>query len=127
MASLVLDAHNLVSHAEDKIFKAYDDQKFLIDKNSSITNIDVIHENFNSNRITEKALFQPSGLTTRESIDNMLKSGTIFLGLLKRDIVSTFEGTNFDEFFTTTLKFIEYIVLTSTIVITAVWLLAPLM
>ena len=102
MASLVLDSHRLVSHAESKIFKAYDDQKFLIDKNSSITNIDVISENFNFNRISEKSLFQPSGLTTTESIYNILKSSTVFLRLLRRDVTSTFQGTNFDEFFSTT-------------------------
>ena len=127
MASLVLDSHRLVSHAEEKIFKAYDNQKFLIDNNSSITNIDVIHENFNFNRISEKALFQPSGLTTTESIYNILKSSTVFLRLLRRDIVSTFQGTNFEEFFSTTLKLIEYIVLTCIIVISLVWLFSPVL
>ena len=127
MASLVLDSHRLVSHAEEKIFKAYDNQKFLIDNNSSITNIDVIHENFNFNRISEKALFQPSGLTTTESIYNILKSSTVFLRLLRRDIVSTFQGTNFEEFFSTTLKLIEYIVLTCIIVISLVWLFSPIL
>lgn len=127
MASLVLDSHRLVSHAEEKIFKAYDNQKFLIDNNSSITNIDVIHENFNFNRISEKALFQPSGLTTTESIYNILKSSTVFLRLLRRDIVSTFQGTNFEEFFSTTLKLIEYIVLTCIVVISLVWLFSPVL
>ena len=127
MASLVLDSHRLVSHAEEKIFKAYDDQKFLIDKNSSITNIDVISENFNFNRISEKALFQPSGLTTTESIYNILKSSTVFLRLLRRDITSTFQGTNFDEFFSTTLKLVEYIVLTATVVVALIRLIAPLL
>ena len=126
MASLVLDSHRLVSHAEEKIFKANDDQKFFIDKNSCVTNIDVIHENFNFNRISEKALFQPSGLTTTESIDHMLKESAIFMRLLRRDIESTFQGTHFDEFFSTTLKFLEYIVLTATIVVSLMWLLSPL-
>ena len=127
MASLVLDSHRLVSHAEEKIFKAHDDQKFFIDKNSCVTNIDVIHENFNFNRISEKALFQPSGLTGTESIDNMFKENAIFMRLLRRDIASTFQSTHFDEFFSTTLKLVEYIVLTATIIISLMRLLAPLM
>ena len=127
MASLVLEAHKLVARAEEKIFKANDDNKFLIDNNSSITNVDIIHENFNSNRISEKALFQPSGLTTTESIYNILKDNTIFLRLLRRDIVFTLQSVNFNEVFTTTLQLLEYIVLTSTVVITLVRLIAPLL
>jgi hypothetical protein len=54
MATLVFEAHELVKTAEDEIFKAYDSQKFLIDKNSSITNVDVISDLFDSKRISEK-------------------------------------------------------------------------
>ena len=54
MATLVFEAHELVKTAEDEIFKAYDSQKFLIDKNSSVTNVDVISDLFDSKRISEK-------------------------------------------------------------------------
>ena len=44
MASIVLEGHALIKKAEAEILQAYDSQKFLIDKNSSVTNIDVIYE-----------------------------------------------------------------------------------
>jgi hypothetical protein len=44
MASIVLEGHALIKKAEAEILQAYDSQKFLIDKHSSVTNIDVIHE-----------------------------------------------------------------------------------
>jgi hypothetical protein len=72
MAALVLDSHSLVKKAEEQIFSTYDSQKFLIDKNSSVTNIDVLSDSFDTNRISEKAVFQPAGLTTTESIFHML-------------------------------------------------------
>jgi len=64
MATLVFEAHELVKNAESEIFKAYDSQKFLIDENSSVTNIDVINDIFDSKRISEKATLQSSSLTT---------------------------------------------------------------
>jgi hypothetical protein len=54
MATLVFESHALVKTAEAEIFKAYDSQKFAIDKNSSVTNIDVINDIFDSKRISEK-------------------------------------------------------------------------
>jgi len=72
MAALVFESHELVKTAEAEIFKAYDSQKFAIDKNSSITNIDVINDIFDSKRISEKGKLQASSLTTSESVLNML-------------------------------------------------------
>jgi hypothetical protein len=43
------------------------------------------------------------------------------------DIISIFKATNFDEFFSTTLKYIEYIALTATIVVSLIRLFAPLL
>jgi hypothetical protein len=63
MAALVFSAHELVKNAETEIFNSYDSQKFLIDKNSSVTNIDVINDIFDSKRISEKAALQASSLT----------------------------------------------------------------
>lgn len=72
MAALVFDAHELAKNAEAEIFKAYDSEKFLIDKNSSVTNIDVINDLFDSKRISEKGKLQSSSLTPSESILNAL-------------------------------------------------------
>jgi hypothetical protein len=72
MAAMVLDAHALVTEVENRIFEANKDKSFLIDKNSSVSNIDVLSEYFNLNKISEKAKFQSSGLTASENMFNML-------------------------------------------------------
>ena len=127
MATLVFEAHQLVKTAEAEIFKAYDDQKFLIDKNSSITNIDVINDLFDSKVISEKGALQASSLTPGESILNMLWPSAVFLKLLKRDIVHTFKSTSADEIFSVVMNLIEYFVLTGIIVLSILWLIAPLL
>lgn len=126
MAALVFSAHELVKNAEDEIFKAYDAQKFLIDKNSSVTNIDVINDLFDTKRINEKGALQASSLTPGESVLNLLWPATVFLKLLKRDIVHTFKSTSADEIFGVVMNLIEYFVLTGIIVLSILWLIAPL-
>ncbi len=126
MATLVLDSHILVKKAEEQIFSTYDSQKFLIDKNSSVTNIDVLSDSFDTSRISEKAIFQPAWLTTNESIFHMLWSKGVFFKLLKHDILSTFESTSFEDFFTVVMNLIEYMVITATVVISLLWLFWPL-
>ena len=126
MAALVFSAHELIKNAEDEIFKAYDSQKFLIDKNSSVTNVDVISDLFESKRISEKGALQASSLTPAESALNILWPTTVFLKLLKRDIVYTFKNTSADEIFRVVMDFIEYFVLIGIIVLSILWLIAPL-
>ena len=126
MATLVFESHALVKTAEAEIFKAYDSQKFAIDKNSSVTNIDVINDIFDSKRISEKWALQASSLTTGESMLNMLWPATVFLKLLKRDIIHTFKTTSADEIFGVVMDMVEYFVLTAIIVLSILWLIAPL-
>ena len=126
MAALVFDAHQLIKNAEAEIFKAYDSQKFLIDKNSSVTNIDVINDMFDSKRISEKGILQASSLTPSESVLNMLWPAMVFLKLLKRDIVYTFKNTSADEIFDVVMNMVEYFVLIWIIVLSILWLIAPL-
>ena len=125
MAALVFNAHELIKTAEDEIFKAYDSQKFLIDKNSSVTNIDVINDLFDSKRISEKGALQASSLTTGESLLNLLWPAAVFLKLLKRDIVFTFKNSSADEIFGVVMDFMEYFVLIGIIVLSILWLIAP--
>ena len=68
MSSLVLDSHALLEKAEDEIFKANEQNKFLISSNTAVTNIDVLREYFSSNRISEKKILNATGLDTHESI-----------------------------------------------------------
>lgn len=126
MATLVFEAHELVKTAEDEIFKAYDSQKFLIDKNSSVTNVDVISDLFDSKRISEKWALKASSLSTSESILNLMWPVTVFLKLLKRDIVNTFKSSTAGEIFSVVMNLIEYLVLTVIIVLSILWLIAPL-
>lgn len=123
MAALVLDVHSLLLKAEKEIFDAHNDNKFLIDKNSSVTNMDIISENYTTNRIKEKYLFQPQWLTTRESFDNMVWPSATFIKLLEKDIIYTFQSASKEEFFDVTMNIIEYITLSWTVVATLTWLI----
>ena len=60
MASLILDSHILLERAENEIFAANEQNKFLIDQNSFVTNIDVLREYFNFNKVSEEAIVQPA-------------------------------------------------------------------
>ena len=126
MASIVLDTQILLKKAEEEIFNAYDDKKFLIDKNSFATNIDVLHEYFNSNRRSEKAKLQPAWLTPSENILNITGENAIFLGLLGRDINYSFKDVSLDELFDIVINMVEFIVLTIIITISVLWLFALL-
>ena len=117
MAMMVLEAHSLMKKVENEIFEANKDQKFLIDGNSAVSNIDVLSEYFYSNKISEKAKLQPSGLKTSESISNMLWFNAVLFNLLRRDVNNTFDNTANDEIFSVVLELLEYIVICSIIVI----------
>jgi hypothetical protein len=72
MASLVLDAHDLLKRAEQEILNANADKRFLIDKNSSVTNIDVLQDYFKYNRISDKSKLRPELLTVTENVAGMM-------------------------------------------------------
>ena len=127
MASIVLDTQILLKKAEEEIISTYDSKKFLIDKNSSVTNIDVLYEYFDSNRRLEKAKLQPAWLTTTENILNITGENAIFLSLLRRDVSSTFEDANLDELFDIVIDLVEFIVLAIIITISVLRLIAPLL
>lgn len=122
MAMMVLEAHSLMKKVENEIFEANKDQKFLVDENSSVSNIDVLSEYFYSNKISEKAKLQPSGLKTSESISNILWSNAVLFNLLRRDVNNTFDNTAGDEIFSIVLELVEYIIICSIIIISLMWL-----
>ena len=126
MMSLVLEAHTLVSKAEEKIFKTYENEKFLIGKNSVVNNVDVLSEVFNSNKALEKATFT-TALTTTESFYKIAWPVMVYLQLLKKDLADTFSKTTFPEFFSVTINLVEYILLTTIIVISALYTFARLL
>jgi hypothetical protein len=54
MANLVLDSQKKVKEAENLILDKYKDSNFLIDKNSIISNIDVLEDYFSSKMLSDK-------------------------------------------------------------------------
>jgi hypothetical protein len=86
----------------------------------------VINDIFDSKRISEKAALQASSLTLWESVLSILWPATVFLKLLKRDITYTFKNSSVDEIFSVVMNLIEYFILTGIIVLSLLWLLAPL-
>ena len=126
MTSILLESYELMHKVEPEVLKAYDSQKFIIDKNSTVTNIDVIYENHNYDRISEKALLMPKMLDPKESIFGVLWRVGVYLKLLKRDLIFTFKQSSFNEFFRILMELCEYFVLMWIISVTILWLLAPL-
>lgn len=125
MASLILETNNLIKHAEKEIFDANAENKFLIDKNSAVTNIDVLKEYFYSNSIIWRAKLQPASLTTTELVTNAIWIKSVLFKLLRRDLSHSFEKYSFDYFFDITIKLIEFIVAVTIITITLLWLIGP--
>lgn len=127
MTSLMLDSHILLKKAENEIFEANKQNKFLIDKNSSLTNIDVLREYLHSSKVSEQAIMQPAWLSTYESITNILGKRYIFLKLLRRDMVHYFDNYSVDDFLDTVMKSIEIVILWIIIAISLSWLFGALM
>ncbi len=126
MANLVTEAHVLVNKAEDKIIDTYKDKWFLISNNSSMTNIDFISQLFYYNRVSEKKTFFPKMLTATENISAILWPSSVYLSLLRRDFLYTLNHTDFWDFLDILLKLSEFIVLTATVVLCLLWIIAPL-
>ena len=127
MATLVIESHKLTQAAEEEIFKYHQNEKFLIDKNSCVTNIDVISEIFNSNKIKETAKLWPSRLSTSENIEVLLWPIAIHLRLLWRDFVDTFNKSSMNEIFRIVINLLEYLVLSWIIILSILWLISPIL
>ena len=68
MANLVLDADILLKNAENQIIETHKSQNFLISPKSSITNIDILTEQLNYNKVHNKTVFMPKALSASESM-----------------------------------------------------------
>ncbi len=126
MANLVLDSQKKVKEAENLILDKYKDSNFLIDKNSIISNIDVLEDYFSSKMLSDKWILQPASLKPTETFANFLWPNAIFLGLLRRDIAYTIWISDMDEVFSITMNLIEYIVLSVILTVSLIWLFSPL-
>ena len=122
MVTLILDAQALLKNAEKEVLAVNESNQFLINKNSSVTNIDVLREYFDTNRNMEKAKLQPAWLSTSEMVKNLFGSNFIYLKLLRKDTTHIFENSSFNELFDIVMKFVEYTVLLILMVVTIVWM-----
>lgn len=122
MASLVLESHELVNEAQKQILEAYDSQKVLIDKNSSVTNIDVIEDLLKINEIKEKWVFQPAELSFIESIDNMAWTNWVLFKLLKKDFSFIIGKTSLDDFFGVLMNLVEDTIDIIILVVVLTWM-----
>lgn len=127
MASLILDAHEVTKKAENELLSQDKSKIFLIDKNSITTNVDFISELSSFRRISEKVVVQPNGLTTDESIRNILWIKSIFLRMLLKDFFYTFEQSSIDELFGIVMNFVEYITLIVIAVISVLRVIQPIL
>ena len=123
MASLVLESHRSVKNAEKVILDKYSDCRFPIDKNSIVSNIDILEDYFSLSRISDRGKLQSNSLKPSESVTNLLWPSAIFLSLLKRDISHTIAVSNLEEVFDVTINLIEYIILTSIEAVSIMWML----
>ena len=126
MATLVVESHKLSKEAEERIFSAYQNGKFLIDDNSYVTNVDIISESFESKMIREKSKLWTSHLTTSESFQSFLWPVAVFLKLLWRDFVHTINDSSINEIFKIVMNLLEYLVVVWIIIFSLLRLVAPL-
>ena len=127
MAALVIDAQVLLEEAEKQIFAANEQNKFLINENSVVTNIDVLQEYLDYSMVSEKTKLQSAWLSTNEMVVSTLWKNSIFLNLLKRDILHSFENSSFGEFFDIIVDLVEFIILLIIITISLSWLIGSLL
>jgi hypothetical protein len=76
--------------------------------------------------ISEKAKLQTAWMSTNEMIANTLWENSIFLNLLKRDILHSFENSSFGEFVDIIVDLLEFIILLIIITISLSWLIGSL-
>ena len=127
MASLILDSHILLERAENEIFAANEQNKFLIDQNSFVTNIDVLREYFNFNKVSEEAIVQPAWLSVSKSLVSTLGIKHVLLRLLGRDITHSFDNFSLEDFLDIVMNLMEIIVIWIIMVISLSWLIGPLL
>jgi hypothetical protein len=69
---------------------------------------------------------RPSRLSSIESIENILWPAAIYLRLLWRDFSDTFNKSSLDEIFRIIMDLLEYLVLTWIIIMSLLWMIAPI-
>lgn len=122
MVTLLLETEQRLQKAEDKVLKELDDQKFLIDRNSIVTNIDVISES-NALLIAQEKFLLRQQLTLQESLYLSGKYAAIFAKFFGKDLTQQF--VSLDALVPNIVIMFEYFCLVSLLLFSFVALYGP--
>jgi hypothetical protein len=123
MVQLLMDTQEHIDAAEEKVLKQLDDKKFLIDRHSSITNIDVITEYTALVKAEEKYILK-NQLDLEENRYLNGKHLTIFAKFFGKDIRNAF--SSLEMLVPNMLSLLEYFILTTIVIISIFWLFSTL-
>jgi hypothetical protein len=90
MAQILITAQSFIEKNEDLVLSALDDKKFLIDRNSFVTNVDVISEYSMLIRAREKYLLKRM-LSFEETLYAGGQHVTIFSKFFMKDLLKQFQ------------------------------------
>ena len=122
MVQLLLDAQNYIIKAEDLVLQVLDDKKFLVDRNSVVTNIDIISQYAVLVRAEEKNVLKKP-LVTTESLYLNGKNRTIFFVLFWKDLCHSFSSLK--SLLPNTIVVLEYLALSTIVMISIFTVIAP--
>jgi hypothetical protein len=123
MVQLLMETQDRITAAENKVLKQLDDKKFLIDRHSNVTNIDVISEYAELTRAQEKSLLKQQ-LHFSENLYLSGKNITIFAKFFGKDLKAAF--SSFQMFLPNMLGLLEYLVLVIIVILSAFWIFSSL-
>lgn len=126
MAFLLVDVQKFTKWLEELIYRHLWENKFLIDKNSYVSNIDVINEKSTVDYITEKNFFPGIKLTGNESLYLWWGSLVVFSKFLIKDIYFTFKNSNSHELIKMSLQIFEDFIIIIIVCFSIVWLFLKL-
>lgn len=126
MAEVIFDAQDLVWRLEEQIFQALDDKKFLIDRNSYITNIDVIKECFKIKSAKDKTTFDPTKMWLEESIYGFAGPVAAISKFTRKDVTNIFKASSANDLFDVLMELIEYFSAVAIFVISALFVISPI-
>lgn len=119
MVELLLATQKLIDQAESKILKILDDKKFFIDRNSTVTNIDIINQ-YNLLTKTQEKMLVKTALSNKEQFYFIWKFATVFSIFFRKDLIDTLKKTK-KTAIQSTMSMLEILSLWMLISITLFW------
>ncbi|GHW02331.1 hypothetical protein AGMMS50249_1170 [candidate division SR1 bacterium] len=125
MVEILLQSQANIDTTENKVLKALDDKKFLIDRNSTVTNIDVIKQYNNIIKSTEKTIIK-APISTTEQIFAIGKDFTVRCIFFWKDFLDS--AKKFTKHYISSIAtMIEYLIECSIVIITIFWFITSAM